>query len=372
MSRLESESADNLEYNWFERDPAKKTIYSSAADGTATTLNFDDNAASPGAVWQILEKGMILLNDRTREHVKITATPTSGAVSVQRKAADSANGGSISQSIVSVNDNDSWTIVTLGKEEGADPVRAAYENPSTLTNYIQTFNSTVELTNAFKNSVLRTDIEGPLTDRRIQALEKISRDIEFAYFLGPRKKEAGSTAGYQYFTGGIYPAIIEAGLSSTNLLNGLADNGGTNCKLSTFNTWLQNVLGFGSDVKLAFCGPTAYASLSTFANTASNGYRIMQSENVFGMNIQTIMTPFGELSLTQHPLFREAIGLQKWMFVLDLPMLVQKNFEKLFLEPNIQNNGSDSYKEQYRAKLGLKLKFANAFGVAYDLSTIVP
>jgi hypothetical protein len=59
------------------------------------------------------------------------------------------------------------------------------------------------------------------------------------------------------------------------------------------------------------------------------------------------------------------------MVVVDLPLLVQKTFEPLFLEPDIQLPGQDSYKEQYRAKLGLKLKFAQAFGVAFNVNSIV-
>jgi hypothetical protein len=51
-------------------------------------------------------------------------------------------------------------------------------------------------------------------------------------------------------------------------------------------------------------------------------------------------------------------------------MIVQKVMEPLFLEPNIQTPGEDSYKEQFRAKYGLKLKFPQAFGYAADLKTI--
>ena len=93
-------------------------------------------------------------------------------------------------------------------------------------------------------------------------------------------------------------------------------------------------------------------------------------ETVFGMNIQVVNTPFGELSLTQHPMFREASGLQSWIVVVDLPLLAQKTYEKLFLEPNIQANGSDSYLEQYRAKLGLKLKFPQAFAIGTSLTAL--
>lgn len=87
--------------------------------------------------------------------------------------------------------------------------------------------------------------------------------------------------------------------------------------------------------------------------------------------ITTVNTPFGELSLAFHPLLKEIPQLNGWMFVVDLPLLVQKVFEPLFLEPDIQLPGQDAYQEQYRAKLGLKLKFAQAFGVAQNLSSIV-
>ena len=58
------------------------------------------------------------------------------------------------------------------------------------------------------------------------------------------------------------------------------------------------------------------------------------------------------------------------MFVIDLQMIVQKVMEPLFLETNIQTPGQDSYQEQFRAKLGLKQKFPQAFGYAYDLQLI--
>ena len=127
---------------------------------------------------------------------------------------------------------------------------------------------------------------------------------------------------------------------------------------------------FGSDAKLAFAGPKAYSALSNHANSESNGFRITGSETVFGMNIQTILTPFGEISLAMHPLFKEISAYNSSMVVCDLPMLVQKYMEPLFLEPNIQTPGQDSYKEQFRAKYGLKLKFAEAFGYAEDLQKI--
>lgn len=370
MAKLKSEPADNIEYNWFERNPVRRVIFTNAGNllATDTSLTFDDGAGN--SIWPVLASGNIIRNDRTGEYIRVNGDPTTDAVTVQRDVVGAGITSAPSGTGIAIVNRDTWTIVTLGKDEGSDPTRGAYENPVTLLNYTQTFNSSVFLTNAFKGQVLRSDIEGPLTDRRIQALERIARDIEFAYFLGRQKRMAG-TNGYIYLTGGIYDSLIQAGLTATNVLNGLTtSHGGSTATLAEFDTWLSNYMTYGSDAKLAFCGPTAYSAVSNFANSAANGYRIMQGETVFGMHITTINTPFGELSLAYHPLLKEATALNNSMFVVDLPLLVQKTFEPLFLEPDIQTPGQDTYKEQYRAKLGLKLKFANAFGVALNLNSI--
>ena len=385
MSKLENEAADNLEYNWFERDPIKKTVYSNAGLAGATSFFFGTAAATQaGDANPYLTTGTVLRSDLTGEYMVLGAVPNDviTAVPVTRLAYN----GIAATAVVAAQ---SWTIITVGKAEGADPVAAAYENPNTIWNYIQTFNSTVEVTNAFKGSVLRSDIAGPLQDRRIQALERISRDIEFAYFFGanaltvgaaatPSANNFGTTA--VRYTGGILSSLYAAGLANTTTSlpvdavtgNCLTGKTAGSTSIGNFNLWLQTFMGYGSDCKLAFCGPKAYAAISSYANSGSSGYRIMQNETVYGMNISVINTPFGELSLTQHPLFREAVGQQGTIFAVDLPLMVQKVYEKLFLEDNIQSNGNDSYKEQFRAKLGLKLKFPNAFGVAQNVTSITP
>lgn len=406
MSRLDKEPAQNIEFNWFERDPIRKTVYAVTANAATTgstatyvSLTFGssaaNNATSKADAQAILTPGTLLRSDATGEYVLISSTTaTSGQFTVVRDAFSTTGGGTGADNPKTVAANDPFTIVTVGRLEGADPISAVYETPSTRTNYIQTYNSTVELTNAFKGSVLRSDIDGPLTDRRVQALEKIGRDIEMSLFLGiKRRQAAGGTAGY--YTGGIYDALVSSGLVTStsginttvnNILNfadcGVTNGQGTkadgttavgagNISLEVFNAWLGSILPYGSDTKLVFAGPKAFAAISNFANSQSNGYRIMQNENVFGMSITEIQTPFGTVGLTQHPLFREAVGLQGWMFVVDMAHVVQKTFESLFLEPNIQANGNDSYKEQYRAKLGLKLRFPQAFGALANLSKII-
>lgn len=372
MSKLRNEPAETTEYKWFERDPVTREIFvdndgGSAYTSATTSIVVDNGASTPGGVSGLVQIGTILRTSST-ELLRVTGV----SANADDTTLTVARGfGGTTAAAAGLADNNTLVIVTLGKDEGAGPVDPVYETPATLVNYIQTFNAAVHLTNAFKASKLRTDIEGPLRERRVQALERIARDIELAYFFG-RKAANGYVAGSNgrvWYTGGVVEAVdsINPNGAVAQKLDGGAGSG---IALASFNEWLSSFLTLGSDAKLAFCGPKAYAAISNFANSASNGFRITGQETVFGMNITTVNTPFGELSLSMHPLFKEVTPYNDWMIIVDLGLIVQKVMEPLFLEPNIQTPGSDSYMEQFRAKYGLKLKFAEAFGYAFDLQKI--
>jgi len=367
MSRLKAEPAEDTEFNWFERDPVNRQLYVGTANATAPTTSGQagtiaiaaDNSTYTTVGWTFLAQGHVLRNMTTGEMLQVTADPTTNTISVLR----AINGGTLTGYVLL--QGDILAIITLGKDEGALPTRASYEEPEILTNFVQTFNSTVDLTNAFKASKLRSDVAGPLKARRIQALEKIAKDIEASFLMGTKQRLAGAN-GYVYLTGGIKDAIDTA--VPGNALNGLG-SGGVSYE-SVVAPWMQGFMTVGSDAKLGLCGPQAYAAFSALANNATNGFRIMNQETVWGMNITVINTPFGELDLAFHPLLKEIASLSSWMFVVDLAHVMQKTAEPLFLEPNIQTPGQDSYMEQFRAKLGLKLRFAEAFGYAYNLQNI--
>lgn len=372
MSRLKAEPAENTEFNWFERNPVTRQLYVSATDSTSVstrgqidlTLTASVDTAYTVAAWQFLPAGTVLENMTTGEYIMVNADTTStnimgtGSAGVSR-AINGVTGAVMSQ-------GDILAIITLGKDEGAIPTRASYENPVILTNFCQTFNSSIFLTNAFKANKLRSDIAGPLKQQRVQALERISKDIEAAFLMGSKNRLTGSDGNYIYFTGGLKDAIDSQ--YPANAMNGGGSSGVSYS--ATVAPWMQGFMTYGSDAKLAFCGPTAYSAFSALANSATNGFRIMNQETVWGMNITVINTPFGELDLAFHPLLQEIAAFTSWMFVVDLAHVMQKTQEPLFLEPNIQLPGTDAYQEQFRAKLGLKLRFAQAFGYAKNLQKI--
>lgn len=360
MSRLANEDADAQVYNWWEKPPVLRVFYSTAArTDSDTTISFDDGATSPATdIWVFLAAGAVMLNSRTGERIRVAATPTTTTVTITR--------GIQGTSAAAINDNDTWTLVTLAKANGAVPVRSAYQQPTSFQNYIQTFNKTASIENAYKAGILRTDLDGPKMEAQLDALEQVANDIEYAYFLGV-KELASLSEGATYYTGGLKSAVDAAGLTS-NILNGNTTAG---ANLSDVLDWLENIMTWGSDTKLFFGGPRAYSAISRYAVSAAGGFRITDSsESVFGINIETIKTPFGELSMASHPLFKNNSIMNDWGFIIDLQMIVQKVMEPLFFQEYEPTNGQDAWQGQFRAKLGIKQKFPQAFGYCYGFSKI--
>lgn len=371
MSRLGSENADSQTFNWFEKDPTRREFYSVAVYAAGVTaLQFDnnsDNGTLDQTVCALLRNGAELENTRTGERIVVVVESNTYSqpviVSRGNPGYTSTPTSAVNTTPAQINDNDKWVLITLAKPNGANPSTSAFTQPSRFLNYCQTFNTTASVDNAYKNGILRTDMDGPWYEQKIDALERIANDIELGFFNG-----VASINGSTYKTGGIRNAIDAAGLTA-NALNGNTTSGVT---LAAFTTWIQSFMTVGSDVKLAFCGPNAYAAISYFANAAAGGYRIMQgeSDSVFGMNITVIQTPFGRLDLASHPLFKNVTAYNGSMVVVDLELIKQKTFEPLFFQEYEPVNGSDTRQGQFRAKLGLKLKFPAAFGYAYDLQLI--
>lgn len=371
MSRLSNENADSQTYNWFEKDPTRREFFAAAGyNSTATAFQFDNNSDTgvlDSTVCALLKNGAILENSATGERIIVVSESStySNPVIVQRGAPGytSTPTAPVNTTPQTVTIHDRFVLIGVAKPNGANPSTSAFTQPSRYLNYAQTFNATASVDNAYVNGILRTDLDGPWYEQKIDALERIANDIELSYFFG-----VAAVAGSTYTTGGIRNGIDAAGLTN----NALAGGGVAGTTLKAFKSWIQSFMTQGSDVKLAFCGPLAYAAISDYANTAQGGFRIMQgeSESVFGLNLTVIQTPFGRLDLASHPLFKNVSAYNGHMMVVDLELIVQKTFEKLFFQEYEPTNGSDTRQGQFRGKLGLKMKFPAAFGYATNLQTI--
>jgi len=371
MSRLGNENADSQTYNWFEKDPTRRVFYCDTVMTTSSTQIQFSNTTAPGTydsgtldqtVGTLLKPGAIIENTVTNERMIVVAGSSSYSTPITvSRAARGYNGNATTAVVTAL--YQPFVLITLAKPNGSNPIESAFTQPSNYLNYIQTFNSTASVENAYKNGILRTDIDGPWMEQKADALERIANDINLAYYLG-----VAEVAGTTYRTGGVRNGIDKVTLTD----NALAGGGSAGVSLDSLNTWFESFMTWGSDVKLAFCGPKAYSAISKFANSAQGGYRIMQGDNnnEFGLVLTTVQTPFGAIDLCTEPLFKTIPTFNGHMIVIDLELIKQKTFEPLFFEQYAPTPGSDTLQGQFRAKLGIKMKNPQAFGYATNFQKI--
>lgn len=371
MSRLGNENADSQTYNWFEKDPTRRVFYCDTVMTTSSTqIQFSNTTASgtydsgtlDQTVGTLLKAGAIIENTVTNERMIVVAGSSSYSTPITVSRAARGYNGSATTAVVTAL-YQPFVLITLAKPNGSNPIESAFTQPSNYLNYIQTFNSTASVENAYKNGILRTDIDGPWMEQKADALERIANDINLAYYLG-----VAEVAGTTYRTGGVRNGIDKVTLTD----NALAGGSGAGVSLDSLNTWFESFMTWGSDVKLAFCGPKAYSAISKFANSAQGGYRIMQGDNnnEFGLVLTTVQTPFGAIDLCTEPLFKTIPTFNGHMIVIDLELIKQKTFEPLFFEQYAPTPGSDTLQGQFRAKLGIKMKNPQAFGYATNFHKI--
>lgn len=366
FSKLKAEEALNGTYNWWERDPVRSNFYSDAsASATATVLTFDDGNGNP--VVALLAAGSVLYNGRTGEYIKVAQDPATNTTTTPVQVVRDFNNTGVTG--VAVNDNDDWSRITEGALEGSAPRRAAYEQPTNYTNNIQTFKSTAYLSNYYSAGQVRSNMEGPKKDAQIYSLEQIVNQIEKGLLLGVK---VNGSATQEQLTGGVTNAIDTAITADSSLAaNKLNGNTTAGVGLSAFLDWLNAFMVNGSEYKLIMMGNLAYSALTKFANTAQAGFRIMNDNNqVFGLNLTEIQTPFGRVSLAMHPLLKNDLNFQTYAIAVDLALVKLKVMEKLHFQEFEPTNGTDAYQGQFRAKLGLMQQYIGAFGYAYGLQQI--
>lgn len=367
--KVDVKVALNGQFNWWERDPVRSNFISDAsASSTATTLTFDDGNGNP--VVALLSAGSVLYNGRTGEFIKVAQDPATNLTTTPVYVVRDFNNTGVTG--VAINDNDTWSRVTEGSLEGSAPRRAAYEQPSNYYNLIQTFKESAYLSNYYNAGQLRSDLDGPRNQAVDYALESICNQIEKALLFGPRV--LGNATAEQY-TGGITAAIDYAITQDSNLsVNKLNANGSSGVSLTNLLAWLNAFMVNGSDAKLLMCGNLAYSALSSFANSAQAGFRILNNEDDhrFGLNLTEIQTPFGKASLAMHPLMKNDLNYQSYIVGADLALLTLKQMEKLHYQEFEPTNGTDAYQGQFRAKLGLMQQYIGAFGYAYGFQQINP
>ena len=335
LSMAQSEATDDPKFNHFRDELPARVLVSNAIDASgATTLTLTNITDNAFAVTNTL-----LLNTRSNEIVRCTASGTATTVVVSRGAA----GSTAAATVV----GDKWVIIgSVDAEGGGKPTPVSFD-PTTDYNYTQIFKTGIGLTNTQKATYLRTgDKEQEMVTK---ALKLHMADIERSMFWGKRFEENGTTANPRRYTGGLFNMITNVTDAATGFgtANTITEN--------EFDRLLiENIFAWGGKQKLAICGPRVISNLQKIAKSR---WQPTQVDGTYGVSMTGYSTFAGDLNVIMHPMFRQIPGFESTMLVLDLPYVKYRYMEgrDTQLKRDIQAPDADGTEHYYQTECGLEL-----------------
>ena len=355
-SLLKDETASNIEHGYFSKTMIFPSVTSTAGDLVgATTLTVN--------AYTDIVPGDLILNERTREVILVTATPTATTLTVQRAVGTVA--------AAAINAADVMRTVGNAFEEGSVRPSAVAIIAARYVNNTQIFRNSWAVT---KTAAAIPQIAGAgyVSESKQDCAALHAMAIEKALFFG--QKFMGTRNGQPFHTmEGIVARVNAAAAGNVTTL-------GATTNWTQFETALDKTLETvtdpkGGNIRTMFVGGTARRVIHNIARLNST-YQITTNETGWGLQIDTIRTPRGTFEMIEHPLFNAYGGASMWA---KMAVIADLNaFSLAYLRKTsdagynaagaLVDNGVDAEGGTLTTELTCTIKNPAAFGVLYNFT----
>ncbi len=270
-------------------------------------------------------------------------------------------------------------IANAGSAQGEGSVspEAIQYQPTAFENYTQIFEEPLDLSRTALKTRLRTG--DPRMDAKRMALNNLLKMKERAYLFGTRYEDTDENGKPRTFTGGVRWFLKN--YAPDNISNFTYDTE----IVTAGSTWaaggedwldyyLERMFRYGSDEKIAVCGPGVLLALKALAK-AGGSYEINARTMAYGLKIVEFFTPFGTVYFKKHPQFIYDDVMRNTAFILDTKYLNEFYIDPVYFkeDPKGYKKGGegakDGIKESFLCETGLKLQNASAFGILSGFGT---
>ncbi len=298
---------------------ARTTLVNGAAfDETTTALVVDDAS--------VFLPSDVILFEATREvglvQAVVTATNT---LTITR-----GHGATLADAL-SVADNAVVRNIGNAAGEGADIPGARLNDNTKITNLVQTFRESIDVTGRMTR--VNQDTEEVRAEERKKKFQEILRDIEQALFHGV--KGTGTNANGERVT--TMDGLLTVIASSVN------DVGGA-LAIADIETFSEQMFAFGAKRKVGFAGSRYMTAVSKLYGSA---LRVTAGEVLAGIRVTELQTPHGFIELVNHT------GIPSGTLVgvdMDHVRIRPTNGGQLRLVDGRSGNGADREQEEWMAE----------------------
>lgn len=277
-------------YSWRENmDITGNTTVTAAVTNVATSLPVADSQN-----WIV---NSIILNQITQERMFVVGV-TGNNVEVIR--------GFQNTVAAAIAINHPLQQVSVAFAEGSRGAQSVATRGQSRTSYVQIFKRAHEITGT-ATAVKMT--HGPAKAQNAQeAAMFLAEDIEYAALLGrPSVQVITTTDGQSELrtTTGLIHAIDNYG---GNVVSPMSDGVAGRLNMKVINDFIRtlferNIKGQPNE-RVTYCGNGMLSMIQEMVMDMK-GYQIFAAEDKFGIDVVTIITPFGRLKLTTHPLLNQ-------------------------------------------------------------------
>jgi len=357
-SLLKDETANNIEHGFFTKRMIFPTVKINNVGGyntSATTLTVD--------AYQDVVPGDILMNERTRENMLVTSTPSTTSVVVVRGFGTTA--------AAAINDDDDLRTVGQASEEASLRPNAVSLVAERYVNYTQIFRNSWAVSGTAA-AIPQIAGAGFVQESKQDCAALHAMNIEKALFFG--QKYMGTHNGKPIHTmEGIIPRVMSAAGGNVTTL-------GSTTNWTQLEAALDPVLQTvtdpkGSNVRTMFVGSVAMRVITNIVRLNSE-YSIKYGESAWGLQIATLKTPRGVFELVEHPLFNAYGSGSAWskmavIVALDsFSLAYLRKTENTSYNENgaVVDNGIDAKGGTLTTELTCVIKNPAAFGIIYNFT----
>lgn len=414
VSRMKSEESNSTEFAYYEdryphRSAASKNISTTVmfADTTspyaAKSANFTlDESTNKALCIQVASTEYVTLGDNLQFNIvdssaavvavqmTVTSLPdtTGRVVGVVSSVGNSA--GSISVDYDYDYDTDSAsagrTITFVGNARGEGTSVTSgegfWEEPVKVTNYLQLFKRTYDVSREVLKSAQDYDGEGIMDELYWKQGMFHMEDMERAFFNGLAKATTDANGRRLYLTGGLKHYLQEwekadsiyrggsgaaAITGDTNFDKRIIANSAGTITADLLDDWGERMFNRTNsivDSKIAYCGSTALNAVNKLLRDATN-YDQRPDEDVvkkWGSRYHGYNAPQGDIFFTSHKLFNSTAADRQKMYFVDLGYLKWRYFtdgDTKFID-NIQTKREDIRQDMWITHGGFELQFPEA------------
>ena len=344
LQQMKKEPAKSFKVEWLSRQPLPYYIQAAAAGDAsgAGSLTITDYA--------FLRVGDVLINDRTNEVIRVTATPTTSTVAVVRGA------GTTHAAILA---SDRLYRAGSAEEEGdTSPVSRGIKD-DTDYNYTQIFKNTASQSRTLSQTKLYGE-PNRATEEKWHGMEH-KKALERAICWGELKTTTGPGGDPLRMTKGLFS---DAGYIQTNRFDAVAG-----ITEDDFNEYLEDIFEYGSDTKIGFGGKVALRTLNAFAKDKLQVIHPSGDKGKLNYGISIRLWQGADGSTTQLIKAKQWKGPTKarMLGVVDLKNIRLRPLQDTVLKKDIQENDRDGWKDQWLTEVALECKLEQTHGLIYNM-----